>query len=651
MIVDKLKMHSPDLTQCNIDAIAELFPTVVTESVDADGNPVHTVDFDALKQELSDHIVEGPQERYQLDWPGKRAAAFAANAPIAKTLRPVREESVDFDTTKNLFIEGDNLDALKLLQESYLGKVKLIYIDPPYNTGGDFIYDDDFSDSTDDYLEKSGQTDAAGQRLVANTEANGRFHSDWLSMIYPRVKLARSLLTPDGLIAVSIDDHELPRLRGVMDEVFGERNFIAVVVWHKMDSPKNSARHLSEDHEYLVLYARDADTWRPNLLPRTDEMIARYKNPDNDPRGPWLLGDLAARNRYDDGRFSITTPTGRVIDGPPAGSYWRVNKAKFDELDADGRIWWGDGSVRPGIKRFLSEVRDGVIPQTYWSWREVGSTRNAKQALHRLMDAASGESLFVTPKPVGLIERLLKIASDPDSIVLDFFAGSGTTAHAMLRANASDGGSRRFILVQIPEALGDGDPAAAAGRYGTIADVCRDRIRRAGRLAAGEAGLTATSLDTGFRTLRADTTNMSDISATADALGQGELTGMIDSVKPDRTDDDLLFQVLLDWGLDLSLPIRREAARERERERGRERERSSASPTTPSSRASARRCPLMWSPRSRTSSRCAQSSATRPSSRTRIGSTPNSCSASCHLARRSRRCEVSTCDHAVVGGA
>ena len=567
--MDKLRMTSPDLTQANIEKLADLFPTVVTESVDESGAPRRAIDFDLLRQELADHIVEGPQERYQLDWPGKRAAAFAANAPISKTLRPVREESVDFDTTKNLFIEGDNLDALKLLQESYLGKVKLIYIDPPYNTGGDFIYDDDFRDSTDGYLEKSGQADAAGQRLVANTAANGRFHSDWLSMIYPRVKLARSLLTSDGLIAVSIDDHELPRLRGVMDEVFGEPNFIAVVVWHKMDSPKNSARHLSEDHEYLVLYARDADNWRPNLLPRTDEMIARYKNPDNDPRGPWLLGDLAARNRYDDGRFSITTPTGRVIDGPPPGSYWRVNKARFDELDIDGRVWWGDGSVRPGIKRFLSEVRDGVIPQTYWSWREVGSTRNAKQALHKLMGATSGENLFVTPKPVGLIERLLKIASDPDSIVLDFFAGSGTTADAVLRANASDGGSRRFILVQLPEMLGTGDNASAAGRYGTIADVCRDRIGRAGE----QAELTAALLDTGFRTLRADTTNMSDISATADALGQGELTGMIDSVKPDRTDEDLLFQVLLDWGLDLSLPIQRVALkRERERERERERD-------------------------------------------------------------------------------
>ena len=557
--MNKLRMTSPDMPVSNVAKIAELFPSVMTESVGEDGNLVSAVDFDLLRQELADHVVEGCAERYHLDWPGKRAAAFAANAPIAKTLRPVREKSIDFDTTRHLFIEGDNLDALKLLQESYVGKVRVIYIDPPYNTGGDFIYDDDFSDSTDAYLKKSGQADATGRKLLANTEANGRFHSDWLSMIYPRVKLARSLLTSDGLIAVSIDDHELPRIRAVMDEVFGEPNFIAVVVWHKMDSPKNSARHLSEDHEYLVLYARDADKWKPNLLPRTEEMLARYKNPDDDPRGPWLLGDLAARNRYDLGRFPITTPTGRVIDGPPPGSYWRVSKAKFDDLDADGRIWWGDGSVRPGIKRFLSEVRDGVVPQTYWNWREVGSTRNAKQALHRLMQAASGENLFVTPKPVGLIERLLKIASDEDSIVLDFFAGSGTTAEAVLRANAEDGGSRRFILVQLPEELAGGG-GTIAGRYRTIADVCRDRIFRAGNTVTAEAGLTATSLDVGFRTLRIDSTNMADTSTTASALDQGELAGMIGSVKPDRTDEDLLFQVLLDWGLDLAEPIAVEEA-------------------------------------------------------------------------------------------
>jgi adenine-specific DNA-methyltransferase len=554
--VEKLLMHSPDLTERNIDKIAELFPTVMTEGRDDHGNVTKAIDFDLLRQELSAHVIEGPQERYQLDWPGKREALFAANAPIAKTLRPAREESLNFDTTQNLFIEGDNLEALKLLQESYLGKVKLIYIDPPYNTGNDFVYNDDFSETTGEYLARSGQVDDAGNRLVTNTESNGRFHSDWLSMMYPRLKLSRSLLARDGLIAVSIDDHEIAALRALMSEVFGEGNFIATVIWHKMDSPKNSARHLSEDHEYLVLFARDADTWRPNFLPRTDDMVARYKNPDNDPRGPWLLGDLAARNRYDEGRYSITTPSGRFIAGPPPGSYWRLSKVKFDELDADGRIWWGDGSIRPGVKRFLSEVRDGVIPQTYWNWRDVGSTRNAKQELHRLMDASSGDNLFVTPKPVRLITRLLQIATDQDSLVLDFFAGSGTTADAVLQSNAVDGGRRRCITVQYPEPYGASESTSTGvPAYLTIADVCRDRIRRAGTKVLEESGLTEENLDVGFRTLKIDSTNLTDVRRTPAALVQDQLDLYIDSVKPDRTGEDLLFQVLLDWGLELTMPI------------------------------------------------------------------------------------------------
>ena len=550
---DKLKMHSPDLSQENIAKIRELFPGCVTEARDETTGKLRlAVDFDHLRQELSDHIVEGPQERYRLDWPGKREALLAANAPIAKMLRPARDESVDFDSTQNLFIEGDNLDALKLLQKTFLGKVKIIYIDPPYNTGRDFIYEDNFSEHTDEFLRRSNQKDESGMRLVANTQANGRFHSDWLSMMYSRLRLALNLLTDNGVIFISIDDNEIHNLRCICDEVFGTNNFIANIIWHKMDSPKNSARHLSEDHDYILLYAKNADIWRPRLLPRSAKMVQRYQNPDNDPRGPWLLGDLAARNYYSKGIYAITTPSGKVIDGPPAGSYWRVSKEKFDELVADNRIWWGQsGENRPGIKKFLSEVKAGVVPQTYWPWKEVGSTRNAKQELSRLMEASSGDSLFVTPKPVKLIGRILDIATEPneEAVVLDFFAGSGSTAHAVLAKNSTDGGNRRWISVQLPEKVSEGK---------TISTLSQERIRRAGKKILDGECHPDWNRDVGFRVLKVDTSNMKDVYYRPDELKQSDLLDTVDNVKPDRTAEDLLFQVLVDWGVDLTLPIRRE---------------------------------------------------------------------------------------------
>lgn len=556
--MDKLKMHTPDLTQGHIAKLRELFPGCVTEAKGEDGRLRLAVDFDQLRQELSGTLVEGPQERYQLNWPGKREALLTANAPIAKTLRPCREESVDFDTTKNLFIEGDNLDALKLLQETYLGKVKLIYIDPPYNTGRDFIYDDDFSEDADEFLRRTNQVTDRGVRLVANTEANGRFHSDWLTMMYSRLRLARSLLTDDGVIFISIDDNEVHNLRSICDEIFGQANFIANVIWHKMDSPKNSAKHLSEDHDYLLLVAKNAESWRPRLLPRSEKMVERYQNPDSDTRGPWLLGDLAARNYYSKGIYSITTPSGKVIGGPPAGSYWRVSKNKFDELAADNRIWWGQsGENRPGIKKFLSEVKDGVVPQTYWSWKEVGSTRNAKQELSKLMDASSGDELFITPKPVKLIERMLDIATaaHEQAFVLDFFAGSGSTAHAVIAKNASDGGNRRWISVQLPEAT-EGSS--------TIADLCKERVRRAGKTLLASSTHADWGKDVGFRVLKIDTSNLADVHYAPDALNQAALEGFTDNIKPDRTPEDLLFQVMLDWGVDLALPIARQTIQRRE---------------------------------------------------------------------------------------
>ncbi|MEV5906586.1 site-specific DNA-methyltransferase [Streptomyces sp. NPDC052127] len=429
MTMEPVRRTSPDLTSEHVRRLAELFPSVVTETRDAEGTVRQAVDFDLLRQELSDHVVEGPQERYQLDWPGKRAAAFAANAPTTATLRPDREESVNFDSTKNVFIEGDNLEVLKVLQESYLGKVKMIYIDPPYNTGRDFIYDDDFAESTAEYLQRSGQVDETGQRLVALAQTDGRYHSDWLSMMHPRLKLARNLLTGDGAIFISIDDHEVDNLRKLCDEVFGARNFVAQIIWQKVYSPKNSAQFFSEDHDYILVYARDKNVWRPNSLPRTAEMEARYKNPDNDPRGPWKPVDLTARNAYRAGLYPITSPSGRHFSGPPRGRYWGISEEKFRELNADGRIWWGaDDSNMPALKRFLGEMDSGRTPQTLWPYTEVGHTQDAKKTLLKYVPFEHTENVLNSVKPVQLIQRILQLATSPGTgdIVMDFFGGSGT---------------------------------------------------------------------------------------------------------------------------------------------------------------------------------------------------------------------------------
>ena len=568
--MDKLKMRSPNLVDANIAKIGELFPNCITEDRDESGALRRAVDFDQLRQELSATLVEGPRERYTLSWPGKNEAILTANAPIAKTLRPCEAESVDFEKTKNLFIEGDNLEVLKLLQETYLNKVKMIYIDPPYNTGNDFIYDDDFSEDADSFLMRSNQKDEAGNRLVANPESNGRFHSDWLTMMYPRLKLARNLLREDGVIFVSIDDHEVQNLRALMDELFGSKNFVATIIWQKVYSPKNSARHFSEDHDYLVVYARNAEVWTPNLLARTPEMEARYANPDNDPRGPWKPGDLSARNFYGEGTYPITCPSGRVIAGPPPGTYWRVSRRKFEELDEDRRIWWGEnGGNVPAIKRFLSEVQAGRVPQTLWTYTEVGHTQEAKKELLSLVDFPSSGVMFNTVKPTRLIRRILELTTLPDKadIVLDFFAGTGSTMDAVLRQNAEDGGNRQCILVQLA------DPLAKAGddALQTIADITKERIRRAGnkikeeweedhkQSALGEGeGKPAQPPDIGFRVFKVDSSNMKEVYYTPDELKQDNLELFKDHIKPDRRAEDLLFQVLLDWGLDLSLPIAKE---------------------------------------------------------------------------------------------
>ncbi len=553
-------MHSPDFTRENIARLRELLPGCVTEAKGEDGSVKLAVDFDQLRQELSGSLIEGPQERYQLNWPGKREALLTANAPIAKTLRPSRAESADFDATKNLFIEGDNLDALKLLQETYLGKVKLIYIDPPYNTGRDFIYDDDYSNDVESYLRESNQTDAAGGRLVVNTEANGRFHSDWLSMLYARLRLARNLLKEDGVIFISIDDHEVDNLRKLCSEVFGEDNFVAQIIWQKVFAPKNSARWFSEDHDYILVYAKQGDAWAPRMLPQTEEMLARYKNPDNDPRGPWTSGDLAARNRYDAGLYPLTCPSGRVIDGPPKGSYWRFSKESFDKLNADNRIWWGtDGDNMPRLKRFLSEVKQGRVPQTLWLYEDVGHTQEAKKTLLKYVQFEHTQNVLNSVKPVELLQRILQLAVEPNAgdIVLDFFSGSATTAHAVLKQNAEDGGNRRFIGVQIVEPLPTPEPSMAS-----IFDMGLKRVRNvASELRTQSGGDTG---DLGFRVLKIDTSNMADVFYAPDALDRGTLDLFIDNIKPDRTPEDLLFQVMLDWGVDLALPIAKKTIQDRE---------------------------------------------------------------------------------------
>ena len=556
--MEKLKMHTPNLPQENIARIRELFPGSVTEARDEDGKLRLAVDFDQLRQELSDSIVEGPQERYRLDWPGKREALLTANAPIAKTLRPCREESVDFDTTKNLFIEGDNLEALKLLQETYLGKVKMIYIDPPYNTGNDFIYEDDFAENAEEFLKRSNQKDAEGNRLIANTEANGRFHSDWLSMIYPRLKLARNLLRDDGVIFISIDDKEQANLKRVCGDVFGESNFIAQLVWERAYSPKNDAKYISNSHDYVLMFAKSILEFTIGRLPRTEEANARYSNPDNDPRGVWKPSDMSVKTYNAECDYPITTPSGRVIE-PPTGRCWSLSEKAFSERLQDNRIYFGaHGNSVPSIKRFLTELKfEGMAPTSIMPYEDVGHSQEGAKEVTALLEAGA----FDGPKPVRLLNRLLTLANtSPDDLILDFFAGSATTAHAVMQLNAEDGGNRKFIMVQLPEPCDEKSEAFKAS-YKTIAEISKERIRRAGKkILEGECH-DGWNKDIGFRVLKVDSSNMADVYYTPDAIEQGQLKIFTDNIKPDRKPEDLLFQVLLDWGVDLTLPISRKIVR------------------------------------------------------------------------------------------
>ena len=557
--MENLKMHSLDSVQRNIELIGKLFPNAITE-VKRDGKVEHAIDFDVLRQELSDSIVEGREERYQFTWPDKKKAMLAANAPITATLRPVVADSVGKDGTpggvdsENLYIEGDNLEVLKLLQETYLGKIKMIYIDHPYNTGNDFVYEDDFAQSTEDYMGNSGQYDEEGNRMVTNTESNGRFHTDWLNMIYPRLKLAKDLLAEDGVIFISIDDNEQENLKKCCDEIFGADNFIAQMVWQKRTSP-DARRIVSAGHEYVLAYIKNSEIGHEvlNPLPFDDADYARYKNPDNDPNGPWISTDCTAQGGHGtkDQFYDMVTPAGRVVK-LQEGLCWRYTKKRMEEEIAAGHIWFGsDGNGVPRKKTYLAD-RAGKTMWTWWPNTEVGHTQEATKEITTLL-GQSGIMDF--PKPIRLMKRIVHIASKKDSIILDFFSGSATTAHAVMKLNAEDGGHRKFIMVQLPEKTDEKSEAYKAG-YKNICEIGKERIRRAGRKIKEDAGLTAPAdLDIGFRCLRLDSSNMENVYYTPEETRQQDLFSLVDNVKPDRTPEDLLFQVMLDLGVLLSSPI------------------------------------------------------------------------------------------------
>lgn len=560
-------MHTQDIVDVNVGKIGKLFPNCLTERIGENGRLEHAIDFDKLRVELSKGIVEGQQERYQFTWPGKREAMRIANTPTNMTLRPDRESSVDFDNTGNLYIEGDNLEVLKILREDYLGKVKMIYIDPPYNTGNDFVYEDDFSQTSGEFRGKSGMFDEDGNMILqnyeVNSESNGRFHTDWLNMIYPRLKVARDLLTEDGVIFISIDDNEVENLRKVCDEVFGERNFIAQLIWERAFSPKNDARFVSNSHDYVLMFTRNIDSFVIGRLDRTAEANARYSNPDNDPRGVWMSSDISVKTYNAACDYPITTPSGKIIE-PPAGRCWRLSKKAFFERLQDNRIWFGpNGDNTPRIKRFLSELKfDGMAPTSILFYKDVGHSQEGAQEVVSLF---GDKGVFDGPKPVRLLQRLITLANlKDDSIVLDFFSGSATTAHALMKTNLEKGTDRKFILVQLPEKVSDKKKDQG---YGTICEIGKERIHRAGKkileeLATKKAenGLfdkesEPTRLDVGFRVLKLDTSNMQDVYYTPEDSSAATLFD--DNVKPDRTPEDLLFQVMLEYNLPLSAKIER----------------------------------------------------------------------------------------------
>lgn len=549
--MEKMKMESVNLTEQNVDKIAALFPNCITEALDETKSTPEkkvykkVVNFDLLRQMLSCDVLES-DEVYEFKWVGKNAAIVEANKPIRKTLRPIPNESINWDSTENLYIEGDNLDVLKLLQESYLNKIKLIYIDPPYNTGSDFIYRDDFTISADDYDEQLGAVDDEGIRLFKNTDANGRFHSDWCSMIYPRLVLSRNLLSDDGMIFISIDDHEVANLRNICDEVFGALNFVATIVWQKKYAATNDSKGFSTTHDYIVVYAKNVVNMTRNLLPRTEAQNAPYKYDDGDGKGLWRSDNLLVKSFSQSGVYPITNPNTGMDYYPPEGSCWRASRETMHQWLEENRIYFGkDGKGAPQLKRYLNEVQQGRVPITWWTFEEVGHNDAANKEMRALFGS---KTPFDTPKPSTLIKQIVQIASDKDSIILDFFSGSATTADAVMQLNAEDNGNRKFIMVQIPENCVEGSYGQKAG-YKTICEIGKERIRLAGE----KIKQRNENVDVGFRVFKIDDSNMNDVYYSAEDYTQRLLTMLKSNVKSGRSDLDLLFGCLLEWGLPLSM--------------------------------------------------------------------------------------------------
>lgn len=514
------------------------------------------VDLEKLKNILENKVEEST-ERYNFSWNGKKQAMKLAQQATVATLKPNKKKSRNWDETSNVYIEGDNLEVLKLLQKAYANKVKLIYIDPPYNTGKDFVYRDNFEDSIENYLEQTKQIDDEGNRLTVNSETSGRYHTDWLNMMYPRIKLARNLLTEDGVIFISIDDSEQSNLRKLCDEIFGEQNFLAQVIWERAFSPINLKKNFSESHDYILVYGKDITKIVSNGLKRSKDTNDRYSNIDNDPRGPWTSGDLSVGPAIEKNIYPIATPGGREIM-PPSGYSWRLSENKLKEYIEDNRIWFGEnGDNTPRIKRFLSEVKQTLVPMTIWKYEDVGHSQSASQYLKKLFD---DKAYFSYPKPVLLIKRIIELYSDPDSIVLDFFSGSATTAEAVMQMNSEDGGNRRFIMVQLPERLNEKDIAYKDGYY-TIPDIAEERIRRAGNKIITENPLLADSLDSGFKVFELSKSNIKKWNTEPTDLDE-QFDLITNNFEEKSKPLDVVYEIMLKQGLDLTYPIKETQVRD-----------------------------------------------------------------------------------------